>query len=65
MSNDVIKGEVVFFCDGEDCDESLETDEGMFRDANAVRTDAGWIAFKNAETDEWEHRCPACKRGGQ
>lgn len=65
MSNDVIKGEVVFFCDAEDCDETLETGESRFGDANEVRKDEGWIAFKNAETDEWEHRCPTCKRGGR
>ncbi|CAB4198818.1 hypothetical protein UFOVP1324_45 [uncultured Caudovirales phage] len=62
MSNTIIKGEVVFSCDGEDCDEYLETDTGDYRAANSVRTDAGWIAFKNTETDEWEHRCSGCKR---
>ena len=62
MSNDNIKGEVVFFCDAEDCDETLESGEGRFSEANAVRTDAGWIAFKNTETQEWEHRCAVCKR---
>lgn len=62
MSNEIIKGEVVFSCDGEDCDEYLETGERDFGEANAARKAEGWTAFQ--VDGVWEHRCPSCKGAG-
>lgn len=60
MSNTIIKGEVVFSCDAEDCDEYLETDTRDFREANDIRKAEGWTAFQL--DGAWEHRCPGCKK---
>lgn len=55
MAQDRIKGEIVFYCDGADCDETLETGEGGFEEANDVRRDSGW--FANRKGGEWLHYC--------
>lgn len=60
MSNDVIKGEVVFSCDDAYCDETFESGERRYEDANVARRLEGWIAYKDEETGEWCHRCPTC-----
>jgi hypothetical protein len=60
MSSERIKSEVVFTCDGEDCDETLETGEHGFADANTARRQSGWTAFEN-DMGAWEHRCPECR----
>lgn len=53
-------GQLVFECDN--CDETLETDEGDFSEALAVFRRANWKAEKVGL--DWVHTCPACRGDG-
>lgn len=56
MSQDKIKGDIVFICD--DCDDTLETETSDFEEANDIRIDSGWRAFR--DHSNWMHVCPDC-----
>lgn len=53
-------GEIVFHCDGADCDEFLETGMTEFHDAVAEKRAAGWSSRKDPH-DKWEDVCKDCK----
>lgn len=54
------------YCDGRDgekCPEDeLATYYGTWQECIDQAKEDGWVVFKDEDTQEWVHRCPACKR---
>jgi hypothetical protein len=56
---DRVKGEIVWVCDGDGCDEVLETGTDDFEQARGELRAERWDTRK--VDGEWNHYCPGCK----